>query len=99
MVLLLLLVQVEMAMRASMSILQGSFDPIMDAANNTDLLPLIIQAKVSAVVEAHARCCGVCACCMCWPLARTATLQYWTLARWSYYHVYCSRLGGFHPCR
>jgi hypothetical protein len=43
---LLLLPQVEMAMRASMSILQGSFDPIMDAANNTDLLPLIIQAKV-----------------------------------------------------
>lgn len=38
--------QVEMAMRASMSILQGSFDPIMDANNNTDLLPLIIQAKV-----------------------------------------------------
>jgi hypothetical protein len=33
-------------MRASMHILQGSFDPIMDANNNTDLLPLIIQAKV-----------------------------------------------------
>eukprot|EP00878_Enallax_costatus_P036985 GHUV01041667.1.p2 GENE.GHUV01041667.1~~GHUV01041667.1.p2 ORF type:complete len:125 (-),score=48.42 GHUV01041667.1:436-810(-) len=37
--------QVEMSMRASMSILQGSFDPIMDANNNMDLLPLIIQAK------------------------------------------------------
>lgn len=77
MLLLLLLVQVEMAMRASMSILQGSFDPIMDAANNTDLLPLIIQAKVRTQPRgtAYARCCSVCAACMCWPLARTATLQ------------------------
>jgi hypothetical protein len=40
--------RVEHSMRASMHILQGSFDPIMDANNNTDLLPLIIQAKVSA---------------------------------------------------
>jgi len=40
--------QVENSMRAAMSILQGSFDPIMDAANNLDLLPLIIQAKVGA---------------------------------------------------
>ena len=38
--------RVENSMRASMHILQGSFDPIMDANNNTDLLPLIIQAKV-----------------------------------------------------
>lgn len=38
--------RVEHSMRASMHILQGSFDPIMDANNNTDLLPLIIQAKV-----------------------------------------------------
>jgi hypothetical protein len=38
--------QVENSMRAATSILQGSFDPIMDAANNLDLLPLIIQAKV-----------------------------------------------------
>jgi hypothetical protein len=38
--------RVEHSMRAAMHILQGSFDPIMDAANNTDLLPLIIQAKV-----------------------------------------------------
>lgn len=41
--------RVEADMRAAMHILQGSFDPIMDANNNTDLLPLIIQAKVWGV--------------------------------------------------
>lgn len=48
-------------MRASMHILQGSFDPIMDANNNTDLLPLIIQAKVrSPSITNHLTACRCC---------------------------------------
>jgi hypothetical protein len=34
------------ALQAAGDILQSSFDPIMDAASNMDLLPLIIKAKV-----------------------------------------------------
>lgn len=70
--LVLLLLQVEMAMRASMSILQGSFDPIMDANNNLDLLPLIIQAKVGM---ASSRVGG--------PMRHTAALEEERLGCWT----------------
>jgi hypothetical protein len=50
--------RVESSMRASMHILQGSFDPIMDANNNTDLLPLIIQAKVRLEETGAGAACG-----------------------------------------
>ena len=40
------------ALQAAGDILQSSFDPIMDAASNMDLLPLIIKAKVRMVVIA-----------------------------------------------
>lgn len=56
--------RVESSMRASMHILQGSFDPIMDANNNTDLLPLIIQAKVVAWPAGAGRACS------CWSYLR-----------------------------
>ena len=36
----------KQALQVAGDILQSSFDPIMDAASNVDLLPLIIKAKV-----------------------------------------------------